>query len=40
VPSLRPSLREALTMPGLVGIVVGLLLIGYLVLSILKPEKI
>ena len=36
---LRPGLREVLTMAGILGIVVGILLIGYLLLSILRPEK-
>jgi K+-transporting ATPase KdpF subunit len=34
-----PGLREALTMIDIVGLLVGLLLIGYLLLSVLRPEK-
>ncbi|HVP90853.1 MAG TPA: K(+)-transporting ATPase subunit F [Terriglobales bacterium] len=35
----RPGLREALTMIDIIGLIVGILLIGYLLLSVLRPEK-
>jgi K+-transporting ATPase KdpF subunit len=31
--------RKALTMGAILGLVVGILLIGYLLLSVLRPEK-
>lgn len=37
--SLRPGLRKALTMADIIGFIIGLLLIGYLLMSILRPEK-
>jgi K+-transporting ATPase KdpF subunit len=35
----RQGLRKALTMADILGLVIGILLIGYLLLSILRPEK-
>jgi len=32
-------MRKALTMIGLLGLIIGFLLVGYLLLSILRPEK-
>lgn len=35
----RQGVREALTMANIIGLIVGLLLLGYLLLSVLRPEK-
>jgi K+-transporting ATPase KdpF subunit len=39
VYALRPGLRKAAAMKDIVGIIVGLLLIGYLLAGIFKPER-
>jgi K+-transporting ATPase KdpF subunit len=31
--------RKALTMANVIGLIVGILLLGYLLLSVLRPEK-
>lgn len=36
---IRPGLREALTMADILGFIIGLLLLGYLLWSVLRPEK-
>jgi K+-transporting ATPase KdpF subunit len=35
----RQGVREALTMANIIGLIVGILLLGYLLLSVLRPEK-
>ncbi|MGB8959467.1 MAG: K(+)-transporting ATPase subunit F [Candidatus Aminicenantales bacterium] len=32
-------MRKALTMANVIGLIVGILLLGYLLLSVLRPEK-
>jgi K+-transporting ATPase KdpF subunit len=39
VRPVRPGLRQDLTMADILGAAVAILLIGYLFLAILKPEK-
>jgi K+-transporting ATPase KdpF subunit len=35
----RQGVRKALTMANVIGLIVGILLLGYLLLSVLRPEK-